>query len=304
MNRYAAYGLRIESEFELPELPERDATDGVDAVFRRGDVEPVPETVDGTGGRRIEATPGQCRLSYDSIGSFLVEDGDRVTFDPVAADTTENKFVNRLFENEMLGLLLHQRGALVLHASAVSLDDEAAIFLGPRGAGKSTTAAAFHRFGYPILEDDVVAISFEGPHPTVLPGVPELRLKPDAVDGLDIPGTTRHPDDGGSGKRYQRVDDVPEPAPLGGCYFLREGDGLSIEPVDGENALLELVARTYARGLLEDTETTPDHFRQCSDVVRKVPFSVLERPDDHGRLDDLVELVAEHVTQPSETAEP
>jgi len=75
----------------------------------------------------------------------------------------------------------------VLHASAVSIDGKAAIFLGPRGAGKSTTtAAAFGAEGYSVLEDDVVAIRFDEGVLTVVPGVPQLRLKSDAAAALGV----------------------------------------------------------------------------------------------------------------------
>ncbi|MCU4974876.1 hypothetical protein OB955_19335 [Halobacteria archaeon AArc-m2/3/4] len=294
MNYYSAYGLTIESEFDLPELP-TDRRTGVaaDVVIRRDDVDPVPESVDGVGGRRIHAEPDRCRLSYDSIGTFLVEAGTRVRFDPVAAELVTTKLVRRLFENEIMGVLLHQRGVLVLHASAVSIDGKAAIFLGPRGAGKSTTAAAFHEQGYALLEDDLVAVRTDGESPTVFPGVPQLRLTTDAVEALEVEHTTRPDDDGGSEKRYQYVDEVPDPAPLKGCYLLRDGEPLSLERLAPRDQLFELVSNTYTVGLLSDTEATPTHFQQCSTIVETTPFHVLRRPRDHHQLPSLVELVAE-----------
>ena len=43
----------------------------------------------------------------------------------------------------VLGIFLRLRGETCLHASAVTFDDHAVVFVGPPGAGKSTTAAAF-----------------------------------------------------------------------------------------------------------------------------------------------------------------
>ncbi len=293
MKAYSAYGLTIQSAVELPELPALDRTDVTpDVVFRKGNVERVPDSVEGNT-RRIQASPGRCHLTYDSIGSFLVTDGEEVRFDPKSPETVQKKVVRRLFENEMMALLLHQRGLLVLHGSAVVIDGNAVVFLGPRGAGKSTTAAAFHQQGYSMLEDDVVGIRFDGDTPTVLPGVPQLRLKPDAVDALNVDGTTRYPDDGGSGKRYQQLADVPDPAPLAGCYILQEGESFALETLAGSEPLFQLVASTYVRGLLSDTEATATHFKQCSRVFETTPFQRLQRPDDHSKLPTLIEMVAD-----------
>ena len=294
MNTYSAYGVTIRSEFDLPELStvERWNTGG-DVVFRRDEVEPVPETVDGTGGRRIQATPGRCRLSYDSYGDFLVERGESVLFDPYSAAVLNTKILRRLLENEMLGVILHQRGRLVLHASAVSIEGNAVVFLGPRGVGKSTTAAAFHELGHSILEDDIVSVRFENETPIVDPGVPEMRLVPDAVEALGIDGAVHHPDDGGSEKQYQQFENVPASAPLAGCYVLRNGDSLSLSELSERDQLFNIVQSTYTQGLLPDTDRTDNHFQQCSTVAGTTLCRLLTRPDDHDVLPTLVDTVVE-----------
>ena len=58
----------------------------------------------------------------------------------------------------VLGVVLRLRGMVPLHASAVSIGDQAIALVGPAGAGKSTTAAAFARCGYRVISDDVVAL--------------------------------------------------------------------------------------------------------------------------------------------------
>lgn len=301
MYHYSAYGLTIQSAFELPELSTVDENSAsADVVIRRDDVEPVPESVPGEGGRRVQADPDSCRLTYDSIGSFLVENGERVLFDPTGTDplpgTVPPKVVRRLFQNEMMGILLHQQGALVLHASAVAVDGRAAIFLGPRGAGKSTTAAAFHAYGYTTLEDDVVGVRFpdgDGGDPTVVPGVPQLRLQPDAVTALGVAGTTRPESDTDSEKRYKQLEATREPVPLSACYLLAEGDEPSLAPVAPRERVFELISRTYTGGLLSRTDATADNFRHCSNVVKTASFRRLRRPKTHESLPSVVDLVTD-----------
>lgn len=290
---YHTYGLTVQSAFELPELPAVESAEEGDVVIERGTVEPVPESVTGHGIRRVVATPEKVRLSYDSIGSFLVTGGDRIVFDPTSTDAAGTKLVRRLLENEMLGVVLHQRGRLVLHASAVVVGGSAVVFLGPRGVGKSTTAAAFRTHGYPILEDDIVSIRFDGETPIVDPGVPEMRLKPDAVEALGIGGTRQYENDGDSGKQYLELEEQPDPVPLERCYVLQQGERLAIDSLPERERLFQLIDQTYTQGMLSDTDASGDHFRQCAAVVEQTTFGVLRRPSDHDSLPSLVATVVD-----------
>jgi len=296
MYTYSAYDLQIRSVFELPELPlVKTAVTDTDIEVRREPVKSVPDTVDGTGGRRIVATPEAVRLTYDSIGSFLVKDGDEIVCDPIDEEAENREFFRRLIQNELLGLLLYQRDHLVLHASAVSVNGDAAMFIGPRGVGKSTTAAAFDSEGYAVLEDDVVAIRFDDGVPTVVPGVPQLRLKSDAAAALGLEETTTPSEESWYEKRMLRIEEVPDPAPLGGCYLLRDGEKCTLKPVVGSKQMLSLIGQTHARGLLSDTDRSPLHFDQCSQLTDTVPVQRLNRPRDHSRLSVIVGLVVDDI---------
>ena len=59
--------------------------------------------------------------------------------------------------------------------------DRAAVLAGPPGAGKSTLAAAFARFGYAVLSDDVAVLEQLEGALHVQPAYPQLRLWPDSV---------------------------------------------------------------------------------------------------------------------------
>ena len=84
----------------------------------------------------------------------------------------------------VLGFLLRLRGTVCLHASGVVVGDRAIALLGPAEAGKSTTAAAFAKLGYPVLSDDLLALSDTGGTWVVEAGYPGLRLWPDSVGPL------------------------------------------------------------------------------------------------------------------------
>ena len=83
----------------------------------------------------------------------------------------------------VMGALMHQRGRLPLHGSAIRLPDgTAAIFMGPSGVGKSTLAAAFRQRGYVVAADDISLI-FTGDDgvPLLQPAYPELKLWAEAA---------------------------------------------------------------------------------------------------------------------------
>lgn len=306
-HQYDVFGVTLRSEFPLPELASSDAESATpDVEIVRGEVEPVePAGDDSDTGRRIDVEPDSCRLTFETIGSFRAEGGERVVVDlEEPADLGEEadldgesigstKTFRRLVLGQIVSVVLHQRGHLVLHASAVERDGRAAVFLGPTGAGKTTTAAACYSEGFSLVDDDVVAIEFDDGDPLVRPGVSELKLfeEPASALGIDV-----SPPDGcdHTEKRYHwpEPDEDRSSVPLGACYRLAEGDELEIEPIPPQDRLMTLISNTYTVGLLDTTETTPEHFRQCSQVVETTPIRDLTRPEALDQLPELAELVA------------
>ncbi|MBM4289875.1 MAG: hypothetical protein FJ135_17335 [Deltaproteobacteria bacterium] len=165
----------------------------------------------------------------------------------------------------VLGRLLRLRGTPCLHGSAVAAGGYALAVLGFPGAGKSTTAAAFARLGFPVLSDDITVLREEGDAFWVLPGDPNLCLWPQSVSYLYGSPTAlpliisqnvlmpewdkRGLDLTGPGYRFQS-----RPLPLGGIYILgerQEEAGPRVEEVPGKERLLLLLANTYGSSFLD-----------------------------------------------------
>ncbi|WP_424016469.1 hypothetical protein ACOZ4N_11230 [Halorientalis pallida] len=296
MHHYEAYGLTIESVFQLPELatPAQDVT-APDVVIREGDLTPVKPAGDQPGReRRIDAGPSSCRISYADLGTFRIEDGERVLVDVDAGTVPETVAFRRVLEGQILGVLLHLRGTLLLHASAVATDDGAVVFLGDVGAGKSTTATAFEAAGHRLLDDDIVPIRFREETPVVAPGIPQLKLSPEVADTLDVDVAGEPRDDG---KLYVRVDSATgrDWVPLRCCFVLTKGPELSVRPVPPRDRFVVLVDNTYTASLLDETEAMPEHFRRCARLIETTPLRELRRPQRLTALPDLVETVVEDV---------
>jgi hypothetical protein len=201
----------------------------------------------------------------------------------------------------VLGFVLRLRGTTCLHASAVAVGQQAVAFLGPAGAGKSTTAAAFASHGYPVLSDDITVLHEERGAVFVQPGYPHLRLWPDSANALfgspeSLPRLT--PGDGINSWWDKRYLDLCEhgyafqsqPLPLAAVYLLRQPTGTLeapyVEPVAAPSALLSLVANTYTNYIL-DADMRRREFELLGRTLGHVPLRRLTPragPTCHARL--------------------
>ena len=306
-HRYEAFGVTIESAFPLPELPALDDASATgaespldstaaDVEIRRGTVEPVTGADDGEPGRSVAVDPDGLTVTFDVLGSVRVEGGERVVVDLLDETLASSKVLRRVIEGQILAVVLHQRGLLVLHASAVAIDDRAALFVGPQGAGKTTTAAACYAEGFDLLDDDVVAVEIDDDgRPAVRPGVPELKLYPETATALGVPVSPAEHHDAGSAKQYHypSVDANRTTVPLAGCYRLATGETLELTEIPPRERFVTLLVNTYTAGLLDETETSPEHFQLCSSVLDAAPIQELTRPDALDDLPALADLVAE-----------
>jgi len=180
----------------------------------------------------------------------------------------------------ILGLLLRLRGNVCLHASAVSIKDRAVIFVGCEGAGKSTTAAAFARRGYPVLSDDIVALVECGQEFQMLPAYPRVNLWPDSVKLLygspdALPQIMPDWD-----KRCLKLGEDGETRfeeralPIGVIYVLGNStrdSANSVESISQKDALMILVGNTYATNFL-DAKQRAEEFAVLSRLVAAVPI--------------------------------
>jgi len=292
MPAYTAYGLRIDSDIHLPDLvsePLRSISP--DLLIRRGTVEISP--ADGEDDVCRRANPEEICIHYDGIASLLIQRGTQITLD--APHDVPHGLLRLIILGPALGVILHQRGFLVLHASAVRIGHKAVAFVGEKGAGKSTTAAAFTAQGHALLADDVVAVAPE----TFLvhPGFPLLKLWSEAAAHLHG-GTADlerfHPT---LEKFALPASDrfAATPSKLTSVFSLQDGETLGIDKLPPQQAFMELVKNSYLRNLLRSTNTAAAHFRQAVALAGAVPICKLTRPRSLAALNDLVSAVVAHV---------
>src|SRR2546421_12252878 len=181
IHSYFAYGLGIHSLLPLPEF--MAAPVGADVVIKMCDVSHSFPDVRDAQSFHMSATPQETCISWDRLGTFLVRNGKEIIIEPFPG--AEERLLRLPLWGAVLAILLHQRGLLVLHASAVGINGSAVAFIGGKGQGKSTTAATIYARGHKLLADDVVALDMNNSGgPMVLSGIPQFKLWPEAVSSL------------------------------------------------------------------------------------------------------------------------
>jgi hypothetical protein len=296
---YRAYGLTIRSDLLLPEL-DSDSADRPDLTIRLARTgRPLPQPSLGT---VYESGAQDHYVAWPGVGAFLIRGAQAIDVEP--APGVSLPLLNFPLLGPVMARLLHLRGMLVLHASAVDLTGRGAVFLGAKGAGKSTTVAAFVAAGHRLLTDDVLAIRFsshECPH--IVPGFPQLKLNVDVADRFVWDGAVAMPPPiPGFPKQQRRLTGCFSHAPvLPRCiYVLAQGCSAKIVPLSAQDALGPLLSYSFASlfqrryGQLSKAEAGR-HLSQCAALAGLVRVARLERPSDLQRLPDIVRLVEDDV---------
>ncbi|WP_299486433.1 hypothetical protein [Acaryochloris sp. IP29b_bin.137] len=293
---YAAYGLTIQSDIPLPELIPTPATDP-DVWIQFETITESPLQMDNSLHCYQNSEAGMY-LYWQGVGTFLIQDGQDIRID-LETHLDEDRL--RLFIlGAVMGVVLHQRGFLVLHASAVALDSEAVAFIGQKRWGKSTMAATLHDRGHSLIADDVVALEVQHHQPIqVQPAFPQIKLWPDAVTCIgkkpeDLPRLGARLE-----KRNHQLSSgfMSDILPLRHIYLLGQGDDLAIQPLQPQEIIQPLMQNSYVtrfgQTLLQ--EQGAHHFKQLMILAQQVPLFRLLRPASLELLPDVATLVENHV---------
>jgi hypothetical protein len=288
--KYLAYGLNIASEIECPELVAGNGAPDVRVRYGR-----VPERLENPTGQGVlyQVSHDQFLLNLGRIARFRIANGDDIVIerDPESSENDVRVFLL----GSAFGALLHQRGFLPLHASAIETSQGAVAFAGPVGLGKSTLAGAFHKRGYRILADDVCAVSLNRHgKPQVTPAYPQLNLWADALEKLGSP--MHHP------QRLRALTEkygLPVSAqfststvPLYAVYALRTTNDpeLSLTHVRGFDKIGFIRDNTFRRRFLKGMNHRDRYMGIVSATAQHIRAARIVRPEGVFCLDELTDL--------------
>lgn len=293
--RFIAFGLVIDTSIDLPELIPYTGDRDSDVHIRVG---PVARHLEDPllRGVLFEVCGDQFLLRIDGVANYRVEEGERITIDPVAG--CDEKEVRVFLFTSVFGALLHQRGYLPLHASSVACKGQAFVFCGPSGVGKSTLAAALSRRGYDLIADDISVVNLDhSKHPYVFPGYPRLKLWRDVMDHLGHESEEPL-------RLYKEIEKyslplqnlVTTPVPIKTIYSLgvvHIQEHESLEPIKGHYKVASLTSNTYRGRLLKGMVVGNRHFIQVNTIAQATRMISVKRTACLDRMEVLMDLLEE-----------
>lgn len=295
---YKAYGLNIQSQFFIPELPQiQNQEEKSDVYIQKNTIQ--PPTLEFTSIKRqgIAAAFGgssqEACLHWQGIATLLAKDGCNLIVEP-GSHNIDPQLLNLYILSEALGLILYQKGFFLLHASAVKIGERVVIFAGSPGAGKSTTATAFAKYGYTVLADDMVAMKLDKTGQVmVYPGFPQIKIWPSTAKGLGYNLSALPTLFSGSRKRVirQRENFPVEPFPLANIFLLEAGEKLNITPMEGTDAFFNLIRFFPLPSNILQGDTRKKHLQQCIQILKRVDIYKLENPKNFQTISKLIDWI-------------
>ena len=287
---YTAFGLALASTLELPELAPGTNVPA-DIEIRQG---PAPASLEPPfyQGVCFQVRPSEFLLHVPGIARYWIQDGRQITID--AAPDAAADPVRLFLYNSVFGVVLQQRGLLVLHGSAVATDQGAILFLGASASGKSTLAAEFARRGYRVLTDEICAIDFPPEGPRLWPGTPNLMIWADAAEKLGLPLERLKRVRQELEKYYVPVEGFSvEGVRVRGGYVLGVGNSPSCSraQVKGLPIFMELANLTFHLRYVKEMQLQRTHFTQIRNLVEQIPIFRVNRPLFSFFLTELADLV-------------
>lgn len=291
--RFIAYGLTIDSEVLVPNLPTSGVEPDVTARFA-----PLTRPPGEPGSpRSYTRGNGELRIHWRNVGTFLIRGGREVLISPEPG--VEDALIRLFLMGPVLAILLHQRGILVLHASVMEIGGQAVGFMGEKGWGKSTTAAALHARGHALVADDILAVIPDAAGvPMAQPGPPHFKLWPEAAKASfgDDPGSLAplHSQIQ-KRERWANTGFLAEPLRLRQLYVLDRGNRLEAVPMAPASAMLALIRHTYLSAIMQSLDGQNENFQQCAQLAGRIRVSALKRPKDLGGLGKMARLIEKDV---------
>lgn len=294
---YKIFGLIIQSELEIPGLIPIQA-EPADVNIKFG---PTPNHLSKiiSSGVLFESSKEEFLLKLPDVGNYHVRNGTHITIDSKQAATNDE--IRLFLLGSVFGALLFQRGFTPLHGSAVKMQGKALIILGNSAVGKSTLSASLALSDYPLISDDLSAISIDSGKCVISPGIPFIKLWEDAknqlfpresfkrvrpqINKFSIPTIAFH--NSSKGLEIQTI------------INLKSGNSTSYlaEPVFGAQKLAVLREHVFRDQYLAGKGMMDHHFVVLSRLAKQSKIFNVERPSFPLEIDALKRFVIKNIIQ-------
>jgi hypothetical protein len=302
MFHYLISGLRVESDCAMPGLIETGSAAGVpDIRLCRGEV-PTELSLATTSGPNWQMAAGRFLLRIPGIVRMVLDAGTTITWQCEDATLPEDAAI--FVTGSGFGLLMHQHGRSILHASAVEVCGKAVLFCGPSGAGKSTLAAALAARGYGHVADDQCVLSdLSAGAALVHPDGRAHKLWQQAIDQLDFADRSGPAVRSALRKFYVQPGRASiAPVPLAAIYVLAEarapdlakGERVAITPLNLADAARMVRANAYRPAMVERLGQEGLYLETAAAAMRAGGVFRLIRPMTFADMDNVLAALEAH----------
>ncbi|MDQ5920825.1 MAG: hypothetical protein QG673_881 [Pseudomonadota bacterium] len=246
---------------------------------------------------------GKFILVVPHIAIYSVDAASSLVLIEKATPHITNDHVLVYLTGTIAAYLLQYQDYLVLHGSAVLINNCAVIFSGNSGAGKSTTATALVERGYKLLTDDVVVIKKDNCGRLVLvPGPARVKLWKETLAHLNKPIDNLTRILAKLDKYEYPIDNhYNQSVEISALYELNHSpniQNIEIEKLIGINKLNVVINNTYRYHMLKPLGKIPNHLQQSIMLTKLIQIFKVTRPTQKFMLEELVKEIIRHAVKP------
>lgn len=295
LKRYTSAGLVIESAFDLPGLYTAEAAAGPAQLRYLYSKNVDMDFALLSNGLCWSDDRKSVRFFAPDIAVFDISAVGVVSVSPLSTNLDD---IAAYLVGSVLGIALHMRKIVTIHASAVKVGDAAILFCGESGAGKSTMAAALQQRGYPVLSDDLCALDISRSGAIVHSDGRKLKLWSEAIGKFGLHGLKGQPVQQGYEKYFVDGDSAcVGRAPVHAIYELitvRETVVPKVIRVSGAEAATLVRRNAYRPFLVSELKDEALYFEAATSLLRNSSVYRLERAHRFDQLDLLIDALRKH----------
>lgn len=193
----------------------------------------------------------------------------------------------------------------MMHGGAVSINDNAILFLGESGQGKSTLSASFAAGGCAVLTDDCFLLKESENRISCVGSYPGIRLWPDTLavlrvraDDLSLYGTASYNQKRRLCPNNKHIRFAVQPVYVRNAYVLGTShcETVSIKRLSAHEAVVSLVEHSF-RLDITDRERNAREFDTLTRLAEKLPMYRLSYPRRYEMLPAVREAILAHLQE-------
>lgn len=294
---YKIFGLYLRCYFKISFLDSLDKkaipknTTFINVVE---DSSALPNSINLSCENFITSTLKETYFVKKGLAVFKITDGNTISIKTLSQEYSLDR-LSRPLINTAMGYLLYQRGEFALHASAVSVDDKAILFLGNSGSGKSSIAASIQDISKFITEDIALIKSSDQKKPMAIHSYPLVKLDNNFVDNhkFNFKKQFKLADDY-LNRNYYELETTANQKDIKSCYILSWNDEVEISKPSIKTLLGFFLTSSFTCYPQNSCNQSIEIlFKQIDLLMKSVNFYHFSRPKKFSK--NTIDILSNHM---------